>query len=403
MTNDSLQGVPNAIQPDNPANPNAPGNRKGDKSDRPGGADTASPLPVPEAVASRFLRVDDRYYFPDRSLAFVDGGDKLKARTHNTEVIRSLLTIAQTRGWDAIQVTGSAQFRQSVWREATQRGIEVKGYDPTPLDRAAMQRTMDRTHSRPQDGPAEHAADTPSTPPRQGSPARPIDSDKPVTGRLLEAGTAHYKFDKTQGQSFFVRLDTEQGERTLWGTALEHALITSKTRVQVGDTVTVERTGSRPVSVQVAKRDANGQVTGHQYVQSHRNTWRIEHPSYFEEQSMKAAAFREEGVPRQEVVRRHPDLTNAVVGQWLAEQFAAKAIDRAGDRQRAVGLAKERIATAVERGDEIAAPKLKPSVAERLDAIERTLDQIERNIEQRQRSAEAARADRSKGDAAHAR
>src|SRR5688572_14538859 len=86
---------------------------------------SANDAAVPDAIADRFLRVDNRYYFPDRTLAFTDHGAKLQAQTHNIEVIRSLVTIAQARGWEAIKVSGSEEFCRLVWREASLRGIDV--------------------------------------------------------------------------------------------------------------------------------------------------------------------------------------------------------------------------------------------------------------------------------------
>ena len=58
----------------------------------------AQPRAIPEAIINRFLRVDDKFYFPDRSLAFVDRGTSLKAASENHEVVRSLVAIAQARG-----------------------------------------------------------------------------------------------------------------------------------------------------------------------------------------------------------------------------------------------------------------------------------------------------------------
>src|SRR5439155_13511702 len=100
---------------------------------------------VPAFVTARFLRVGDEYYFPDRTLAFVDRGGKLKAHTHNAEVIRSLVAIAEARGWQAITVTGAEAFRRAIWREASLRGIEVHGYRATEVERAELQRATQRS------------------------------------------------------------------------------------------------------------------------------------------------------------------------------------------------------------------------------------------------------------------
>ena len=90
----------------------------------------------------RFLRVDDQFYFPDRSLAFVDRGTSLKAASENQEVVRSLVAIAQARGWEAIRVNGTEIFRRLIWREATGQGLAVRGYSPTDVERAEVEREI---------------------------------------------------------------------------------------------------------------------------------------------------------------------------------------------------------------------------------------------------------------------
>jgi hypothetical protein len=93
---------------------------------------------VPDFVASRFLRVKDDYYFPDRTPAFSDRGNKLATRGHDAEVVKSLVEIATARGWTTITVKGTDEFRRSAWMEAAQRGLSVVGYKPSELDLAEL-------------------------------------------------------------------------------------------------------------------------------------------------------------------------------------------------------------------------------------------------------------------------
>jgi hypothetical protein len=93
---------------------------------------------VPEAVTQRFLKVEQNYYFPDKTHAFSDHGKKLATRSAHPEVVRSLVEIARARGWDSITVKGSDEFRRSAWMEAAQSGLQVAGYKPTALDLAEL-------------------------------------------------------------------------------------------------------------------------------------------------------------------------------------------------------------------------------------------------------------------------
>lgn len=93
---------------------------------------------VPDAVAQRFLKVERNYYFQDKTLAFSDRGNKLATRGAHPEVVRSLIEIAQARGWDSITVKGTDEFRRSAWMAATQAGLKVAGYKPSALDLAEL-------------------------------------------------------------------------------------------------------------------------------------------------------------------------------------------------------------------------------------------------------------------------
>ena len=168
-------------------------------------------------------------------------------------------------------------------------------------------------------------------------------------------------------------------------------MIESQTGVKVGDLVSVENRGSKPVTVKAPRRDNEGKVIGEQEVSTHRNAWVLERPSYFDERAEKAAAFRNGEAAKRELVQQYPDLTSAVVSLWLGEQFASKMIERPEDRERVVALVKERLAQALERGEAINTPKLKQEVARKLDAVANDFDEIA----QRTRAKAARRATKS--------
>lgn len=95
---------------------------------------------VPDEVARRFLKVNRDYYFPDKTPAFSDRGNKLAMRGEHPEVVRSLVDIARARGWENITVKGTEAFRRAAWMEASQAGLVVSGYQPTGLDLADLAR-----------------------------------------------------------------------------------------------------------------------------------------------------------------------------------------------------------------------------------------------------------------------
>ena len=90
--------------------------------------------------------------------------------------------------------------------------------------------------------------------------------------------------------SYYLKLQTVHGERTLWGVDLERAMVESATAVKVGDPVAIENQGSRPVTVKELRRDADGKVVDVR-VAAQRQRWLVEKPEYFEERAARAAAF----------------------------------------------------------------------------------------------------------------
>jgi hypothetical protein len=131
---------------------------------------------VPEEVRQRFVRMGRYYYFPGGNIAFEDRGKKIISRSENTEVVRSLVEIAQARGWQDITVSGTERFRREAWRQGTYVGLVVRGYQPTEQDKRQFVRDLAKARS-PQE-PPEPLID----PPRPiGQPHREI---------LVPAGSA---------------------------------------------------------------------------------------------------------------------------------------------------------------------------------------------------------------------
>jgi hypothetical protein len=73
-----------------------------------------------------------------RSLAFRDAGDRLICEGQEKMVVEGMVAVAQQKGWTTLEVSGTEEFRRSVWRSAHERGIAVEGYQPTPTDVALV-------------------------------------------------------------------------------------------------------------------------------------------------------------------------------------------------------------------------------------------------------------------------
>ncbi|MBS0341350.1 MAG: hypothetical protein JSS56_12550, partial [Proteobacteria bacterium] len=294
---------------------------------------------MPDAIRRRYLKVDDRYFFRDRTLAFIDDGRRIRVRTENREVMHSVIAIAQARGWRAIELRGTESFRQGMWREAALQGIEADGYEPTEAelqlierrprrDRPASQASTATTsqtgtspdlHAPDQDQDQDQGSNTPDTGPSVESRARPSGT-RPVKGVLVAAAAAPYQFDPAQRMSFYVKVRTEVGDRTIWGADLERALAESSSQLRTGDQIVLTQRGTNPVSVKIPARNKAGDLVGEKRIVVQRARWSIETPEHVRDLQAQAKLVRTGEVVAVDSLDMYPGLAAAAAGVKLAEQ-----------------------------------------------------------------------------------
>src|ERR1700736_885340 len=194
-----------------------------------------------------------RLYADERGeyLAFKVTDDRLVTRLAAAEVIRDMVSVAQHRQWESLQVRGSVEFRREAWLEAGARGLEVRGYQPTELDRQTLadrREVWDRAHSGTPEIEARSASD-------RGERADTFDYDKGISGRLIEVGQAPYR-NRTDAQaSTYVALELDNGrQHQVWGVGLEKA--TAESNAKPGDRVHVRRDGIERVTKEIKVIDA---------------------------------------------------------------------------------------------------------------------------------------------------
>ena len=213
-----------------------------------------------------------RLYADERGeyLAFKITEDRLVTRLAAAEVIRDMVSVAQHRRWDALHVRGSSEFRREAWLEASARGMEVQGYQPTELDRQTLadrQEVWNRSHPRSLETEARSVSD-------RDERANRLDYDKGVSGRLIEVGQAHYRNRADAETSTYLAIELDNGKRhEVWGVGLEKATVDSKAKP--GDRIDVRREGIEQVSKSIKTIDA---ANGHGRVERRqvpRNRWRV--------------------------------------------------------------------------------------------------------------------------------
>ena len=290
-----------------------------------------------------------RFYADERGeyLAFKVTENRLVTRLAAAEVIRDMVSVAQHRRWEALQVRGSAEFRREAWLEAGARGIEVPGYQPTELNRQALadrQEVWNRIH------PRTHEVEVRSVSDRNERAEKP-DYDKGVSGRLIEVGRAPYRNRNDAETSTYVAIELDNSrQHQVWGVGLEKATADSKARP--GDRIQVRRDGVERVAKDIKVIDAASGRARIERRQVSRNRWRV-----------TAERFR--SADRQ-TAARDPDLVAAQSQMVIIEKALERAFpedERA--RHDIIEAARDRIAGHLQHGHSFARATILEPVHER--------------------------------------
>jgi hypothetical protein len=307
--------------------------------------------------------VRSRFHFPDGDPAFHVRAGRTTTRSENAQVIRDMLEIERERsGGAALRVRGSVEFRAEAWMQAQLMGIEVRGYRPSELERTKLARTIAQEERRTKNFSSGRAAEGPDDPDRTQAPnpgaSRTPDRERgtPNEGRLYRGtlrdhGAAHYQHDRQAEMSYYVKLDTSTGERVLWGKDFERAIKQSLSSVKVGDDISVQHAGERPVTVTARRKDEQGNFVRKEEVAAYRNRWIVETRDFLREREEVARVVRDPTLDPQQAVKKHPNLKGTYVELQAARLIARDTYAHEEDRARFVARIREKLADEIERGE----------------------------------------------------
>jgi putative DNA primase/helicase len=300
------------------------------------------------------VQIRRTYHFPDGAPAFTDRGSRLTSPSENTEVIRSLVEIAKARGWEKVVVSGTERFRREAWAAGTAAGLKVQGYKPNEFEQTRLARSI---AGRGGDGASAEGTST------TNRAARPRDRDREsqdriVAGKLVEHGRANYKHDMKEPMSYYVKIETARGDRTIWGVDLERALRQSLTQPKTGDEIGLRSIRRDQVTVKTSRLDGEGKVVGTHELPAHRNHWIVEKREFLEDRAEAAKVLRDTSVDPRKGARQHPELAGTYL-QVAAAKLAAQQLRDPQDRTVFVARVREALASSVERGEPLAPVRLK--------------------------------------------
>jgi len=319
----------------------------------------SEPAPVPDEVRKRFVQIKNAYFFADGAKAFTDKGDRLTTPSENTEVVRSLVAIAEARGWSEVVVRGSERFRREAWAAARTAGLEVRGYKPTEFEQSRLVRSVaGRSAKAPEQARSERGEKQEQDDSGRSGPARRDRSEALLTGRLVDHGRAPYRHNMKEPMSYYVKIETLKGDRTIWGVDLERAMKESLSQPVAGDAVGLRAIRQEPVKVKAAQRDGDGKEIGQTELETHRNRWIVEKQGFFEERAKAARTLRDASIDPKQGGHQHPELAGSYV-QVRAAELASKQIRDPQDQKRFVEKVREALAASVARGEPLPPVRLR--------------------------------------------
>ena len=193
-----------------------------------------------------------------------------------------------------------------------------------------------------------------------------------VTGRLLAHGSAPYLHKQDEPLSYFVKLETNQGERTIWGVDLQRAFKESVSRPKAGDDIALRALRRDSVTVKALDRSLSGEVTARD-VTTHRNRWEFETQQFVQSRANALSTLRDPLIAPQIAVGAHPELANSYLQLRAAEKLAEHKIAHPGDRRKFAALVREALAEKYERGEALVPMALRERGSREFQSAEREL------------------------------
>lgn len=130
-----------------------PANGKTDGKEKEGqGASGATHSSSPATLLDgKFVRDDAGNYRREgeTEIALVDETTRIRFVDKQMDTFQASIELAATKGWSALEVTGSEKFRAEAWLHAKVAGFEVVGYEPTAKDKERLEARQAELSGRP--------------------------------------------------------------------------------------------------------------------------------------------------------------------------------------------------------------------------------------------------------------
>lgn len=247
----------------------------------------------PDGIAHRYICANGQYLAAENgtTVMFTDSGKKISTAKTDAQTVKDMLEVAKAKGWDSIKLSGSPEFKSMMYVAAESQGIRTRGYTPTPADLALVEKlraeqslnSIEAAMPQPVHTTAPTAAPVqPATaaaqaakPTAEATATAQTDAPVAVAGeRIIAHGAAPYQNQPDKQMSYFVRLEANGRERTVWGAGLPDAL--RQSGADVGDRIELHNLGKQLVEIEVPVHNSDGKVVGHEQKSVTRNVWQMD-------------------------------------------------------------------------------------------------------------------------------
>lgn len=232
----------------------------------PGEPTTTNRDPLPAFVRRHFVRAGNQFYYRQKpeQLAFETRGETFRAHDSSVSVATAMIELAESRGWSALRVRGSKEFRRLVWAAAAKQGMAVDGYTPTAGERAMLEQDGGLPDGSSNRGSVKSR-------PSGNARDRPVD---PLAGTVVDHGAAPFQHDEVNSPSYFVALRGASGKVTThWGKDLDRAI--HESGAAIGDQVQLAKRGKQQMRIREPVRNDAGFIIDHQTKQTERTAWSV--------------------------------------------------------------------------------------------------------------------------------
>jgi putative DNA primase/helicase len=180
-----------------------------------------------------------------------------------------------------------------------------------------------------------------------------------IVGRLVDHGPARYQHTPNQPMSYYVRIETERGDREIWGVDLERAFRQSFSTPGIGQEVGVRAIGRDPVTVPSMKRDAEGREIGREELHTHRTQWSVESKEFLDRRREMADLFRDAAVGAADAIKKFPELEGSYLQLQIARAGLEGRIESRAASEQFVEHLRGHLAKAIQHGQALEPVRLK--------------------------------------------